>query len=68
MNPVVLPRDTVRVLLSTLAGEVFTDTDLTNVETRNHPAPLINNLGDSSAGVGQEAVDVGEVPILVFSK
>ena len=71
MNLVVLLRDPVRVLLSTLVGEVLTGTNLTNVEIRSLPAPLINllnnsSLGDSSAGVGPEAVDVIEVPTLVF--
>ena len=70
MNPVVWLRDPDRVFLSILAGEVLTDTDLINAESKNLQAPLTNllnnSLGDSSAGVGPEAVDGVEVPVLVF--
>ena len=57
------------MLLSILAGEVLTDTDLMNAESKNLQAPLTkllnSSLGDSSAGVDPEAVDGVEVPILV---
>ena len=57
------------MLLSILAGEVLTDTDLINAESKNLQAPLTkllnSSLGDSSAGVDPEAVDRVEVPILV---
>ena len=70
MKPIVLLRDPVRVLLSTLTGEVPTGFALMSAGTKR-PLPLLithpnnNSLGDSSVGVVLEAGDVHGVLTLV---
>ena len=72
MRPVVLLRDSDRLLLSTLAGEAHTGIDLTTVRIGNLQLHLNRrlsskiSLGDSSAEVGPE--DADGVPTLVFPR
>ena len=69
MKLAVLLRDPDRVLLSTLAGEAPTGTDLMNIGIRKTLLPLLklnnNSLGDSSVGVVPGGVGADEVSTLV---